>query len=130
MSTTHTAVQSFEQFWPYYLDQHGQRETRQLHIAGTGIAIASLAAYAITRRPAFLVAAVAGSYGPAWLSHAAIENNKPATFDYPLWSLLADLKMFSLWSRGKLDQEIANRNVRRMKESAAAQTPAANSPCI
>lgn len=99
--------QSFEEFWPFYLGEHAQSATRQMHLAGTGVAIASLAAFAVTRRPAYLATALVGSYGPAWLAHAAIEGNKPATFEYPLWSLLADLKMFSLWTRGELESEVA-----------------------
>jgi hypothetical protein len=100
-------LESFEEFWPYYLAQHEELGTRQLHLAGTGVALASLAAFALTKRPAFLAAAFAGGYGPAWLAHAAIEGNKPATFTYPVWSLLADLRMFGLWAEGKLDGEIS-----------------------
>ncbi|MCB1483775.1 MAG: DUF962 domain-containing protein [Hyphomicrobiaceae bacterium] len=104
-------IQTFEEFWPYYLGEHSDARTRQFHILGTAVAIGSLAAYAVTRRRRFLVSALAGSYGPAWLSHAAIEHNKPATFTYPWWSLRADLKMFSLWLDGKLDKELEDRKI-------------------
>ncbi len=105
------AIETFEEFWPYYLGEHRDPRTRQLHIFGTAVAIGSLAAYAVTRRPGFLVSALAGSYGPAWLSHAVVEHNKPATFTYPWWSLRADLKMFSLWLDGQLDRELAGQKI-------------------
>ncbi|MEZ5898951.1 MAG: DUF962 domain-containing protein [Hyphomicrobiaceae bacterium] len=104
-------IKTFEEFWPYYLGEHSDDKTRQMHIFGTAVAIGSLAAYAVTRRRGFLVSALAGSYGPAWLSHAAIEHNKPATLTYPWWSLRADLKMFALWLDGKLDKELAARKI-------------------
>jgi hypothetical protein len=43
--------------------------------------------------PRLVAAAPLGAYFFAWLSHAAIERNRPATFIYPTFSLLGDFVM-------------------------------------
>jgi hypothetical protein len=96
---------SFEEFWPHYLREHSQPETRALHIAGTTIAAGGLAAFWATGHSKYLGLALLG-YGPAWLGHFLYEHNKPAAFKNPLWSLRADLLMYRLWLAGKLDAEL------------------------
>jgi hypothetical protein len=59
-------------------------------------------------------------YGPAWVAHFFIENNQPATFKYPHWSLQADYKMLWLAMRGKMGDEMV-----RLYGSAA---PAPDAP--
>ncbi len=100
-------IQSFEEFWPYYVREHSKKSTRTIHFVGTTAAVA-LVGYAALRRKVWplLVAPFAG-YGPAWFSHFFIEGNKPATFKYPRWSLQADFVMWSKIVRGTMDEEVA-----------------------
>ena len=50
----------------------------------------------------WILAGVVWAYAFAWIGHFRVEHNRPATFTYPLWSLLGDFKMWSLMLRGKL----------------------------
>jgi hypothetical protein len=40
-------------------------------------------------------------YGFAWTGHYFFEKNKPATFQYPLYSLISDFKLFFELLSGK-----------------------------
>jgi hypothetical protein len=50
----------------------------------------------------WLLAGVAWAYMFAWIGHFKIEHNRPATFTYPLWSLLGDFRMWALMASGRL----------------------------
>ena len=47
-------------------------------------------------------AGILWAYLWAWVAHFKVELNRPATFQYPLWSLFGDFKMVSLMLRGQL----------------------------
>jgi hypothetical protein len=86
---------TFTDFWPFYLSQHRQRGCRMLHYLGTSSAIVIAVVAVATGHPRWLLAALLVGYAPAWIAHAFIEKNRPATFRYPVWSLLADFKMLA-----------------------------------
>lgn len=137
-------IQSFEEFWPYYLSEHRSPASRRLHFVGTsgwvasvlgslainplgmGAAMAAFAAIAkdgidegegkgprlrhvaamlgvsTLASPVLFPAGVVFAYGCAWIGHFGIENNRPATFQYPLWSLRGDFRMLGHMLRGRL----------------------------
>ncbi|MCH1480439.1 MAG: DUF962 domain-containing protein [Crocinitomicaceae bacterium] len=68
--------------------------TKLLHFCGTFGAIIFVLTALITTTPIFLIYALLSGYGAAWVSHFFIEKNKPATFKYPIYSLMGDFKMF------------------------------------
>ena len=100
-------ITTYREFWPYYLREHAQPATRGIHFAGTALATASLVALIITRNAWLIPAVLIGGYGPAWAAHFFVEHNKPATFTYPLWSLISDYRLAGSWLIGQLSTELA-----------------------
>jgi hypothetical protein len=112
-------ISSYGEFWRFYLREHANPTTRLWHIAGTGAASAFLAGAVITESFELLAAAFVAGYGPAWLAHALVEKNRPATFTYPLWSLKSDLRMAAAWISGSLDRELEKAGVPNPKKPQA-----------
>ena len=92
---------TLEEFWPYYLKEHSHPTTKLLHFIGTGLAGGCLVRLGLTRDPKNVVYGLLCGYGCAWVSHFFVEKNKPATFRYPLFSLLSDFRLFGEILRGK-----------------------------
>jgi hypothetical protein len=137
-------IESYEEFWPFYLSEHRNATSRRLHFVGTTGFFASVATSAVlspvafplamagfgalladamrrgeSEKPSFahlagmiglpalaspiaFPAGVVFAYGCAWVGHFKIEHNRPATFKYPLWSLVSDFRMWSHMARGRL----------------------------
>lgn len=100
-----TSYRSFAEFWPFYVREHSLPACRALHFIGSTLAIAVIVA-AILFSPWLLLAVPLTGYGFAWFGHFAIEKNRPASFKYPLWSLIADWKMWALMLTGRMRQEV------------------------
>ena len=117
---------TFEEFWPFYVKEHQKKSTRILHFIGTTGAMACVAGGLLTKRRWLLAVAPVIGYGPAWVSHFFIEGNKPASFKHPLWSLRADLVMWSKMVRLKMDDEVERvlREDRDREEAERAATAA------
>ena len=135
-------IQSFSDFWLYYIGEHRNPLCRVLHFVGTGTFIGVLAV-SLALNPvrmgacfvagllvAFLArniesermagrealsivilwvigsplvaAGIFAAYFFAWIGHFKVENNRPATFQYPLWSLFGDFRMVGTMLTGKL----------------------------
>ena len=85
---------SFGEFYPFYLSEHANRNSRRLHFVGSCGVLVLLALALVQRNAWWLAGAPVCGYGFAWVGHFFFEKNRPATFRYPLYSLMGDWMMF------------------------------------
>jgi hypothetical protein len=95
--------QSFAEFYPYYLQEHGNPTCRRLHFVGTFIVLSIIAAVLAGASVWLLLALPVVGYGFAWVGHYVFEKNRPATFKYPFYSLAGDFVMFKDMLTGRID---------------------------
>lgn len=93
---------SFREFYPFYLSEHANRSSRRLHVSGTLLGLALLAAALVSRRWVLFAAVPVAGYGFAWVGHYFFERNRPATFSHPLYSLRGDLTMLTDVLKGRI----------------------------
>lgn len=85
---------SFQEFYPYYLEEHSNVTCRRLHFVGSLLVLA-VALWAIgAGKPVWLLLLPVIGYGFAWVGHFVFEKNRPATFKHPIYSLMGDWIMF------------------------------------
>ncbi len=92
---------SLKEFYPYYLSEHQNPTCRKLHFIGTGLLFFIVIISLLTEQYIYLISTPLVGYGFAWIGHFFFEKNKPATFQYPLFSLVSDFKLFFDLLRGK-----------------------------
>ena len=96
-------IKRYRDFWPYNVGEHRRPGTRLLHFIGTSGAIILVALAAALGDPWLLPAALVAGYFFAWAGHILIERNRPATFTYPIFSLIGDLHMYGLMWLGRMN---------------------------
>lgn len=111
--------ETFEDFWPFYLGEHGDSSNRTLHAIGTTSAVAAVAGAILFRKKGLLAIAPILGYAPAWIGHYIIEKNRPATFKHPLWSLIGDFKMNAMMWSGTLREELERLGISEEGEEVA-----------
>ncbi|MCE3263380.1 MAG: hypothetical protein K0R43_2459 [Pseudoduganella sp.] len=85
---------TFKEFYPFYLREHANSTCRRLHFVGSSIVLLLLAMVLVTGELKLLWLVPVVGYGFAWVGHFFFEHNRPATFKYPLFSLMGDWVMF------------------------------------
>ena len=91
-----------KKFYDFYLSQHENSICRRLHFFGTLGALISLSLILYNQKWGILYVPFLFGYLPAWIGHFFFEKNKPATFKFPIKSLLCDFRMFFDMARGKI----------------------------
>ncbi len=98
---------NYREFWPYYVGEHRQPLCRAIHYVAALASLACVvwAVLALDWRP--LVLAPAFAYGLAWIGHFFVERNRPATWGWVRWSLMAEYQMLFLALIGRMHKEVA-----------------------
>jgi hypothetical protein len=104
---------SLKEFYPFYMMEHQNKTSRTLHFIGTFLLLIVLGFALATQSWKLLIAIPFVGYGFAWVGHFFFEKNKPATFQYPMYSLASDFIMFKdilIGQFGKKLKEIQNKS--------------------
>ncbi|MTI30192.1 DUF962 domain-containing protein [Xanthovirga aplysinae] len=87
-------IPNLKEFYQFYLSEHLHPVSRTLHFIGTfGVIVLLILSFYFMDWRFFVTIPFCG-YGFAWIGHFFFEKNKPATFQYPLWSLCSDFILF------------------------------------
>ncbi|HKX26937.1 MAG TPA: DUF962 domain-containing protein [Blastocatellia bacterium] len=105
---------SFQDFWPFYVREHSKPGCRLLHFIGSSAGLVCLILTLLTAQLWWFFLGLLIGYGMAWIGHFFIEKNRPATFKHPLWSLMADWKMWWLTLQGRMTVELDRARPGRM----------------
>ncbi len=87
-------IKTYSEFYKFYLTEHENKISRRLHFIGTALVFLEVVLLSYFHRWDMWYALPITGYLFAWVGHFFFEKNKPATFKYPLWSLLSDFKLF------------------------------------
>ena len=93
---------SFADFYPYYLEEHSDSRCRAMHYVGSSLVLAILGYAVVSGGLVWLWLLPVVGYGFAWIGHFFFERNRPATFKYPVYSLMGDWVMLFDFLTGRL----------------------------
>lgn len=105
MTEQENKITSFKEFYPFYLAEHSNATCRGLHYVGSLLVLVVLAYGLISQQYTILWALPVIGYGFAWIGHFIFEHNRPATFQYPFYSLASDWVMLFQFLTGTLPKE-------------------------
>ena len=99
-------ISSYREFWDFYVREHSKPLTRALHFAGTASGLVLLAWFVWRGTWWWIPLCFVVGYAFAWAAHFLVEKNRPATFQYPLWSFASDYKMMWFMLTGRMGKEV------------------------
>jgi hypothetical protein len=85
---------SFSEFYAFYLTEHSNNVSRRLHFVGSWGVLVLIGIAVATSNGWWALGALFCGYGFAWVGHFFFEKNRPATFQYPIYSFMGDWVMF------------------------------------
>ena len=115
-------IETYEEFWAFYVGEHRSPTNRVLHYIGTATGLVLILYALVTATWWCILLAPLVGYGHAWVGHFLIEKNKPASFSYPGWSFISDIKMLNMALIGRMGPEV--------ERLYGSRHPAPDAPCL
>lgn len=104
-------IHSYSDFWPVYLRAHSDPRNRACHYMGALTGLAVLVAAYLQGSWALVPLAFVLGYAWSWAGHFFLEGNRPATFGYPLWSFVSEVRMVLLFVLRWLPAELEKHGI-------------------
>jgi hypothetical protein len=104
-------IKRYRDFWPHYLREHSRGTTRILHLIGTAVGLVLFGIGLVTADVLLSGAGLAAGYAFAWVGHALVERNRPATMQHPIWSFISDFRMLGYFLLGRLGSELRKHRI-------------------
>ena len=67
---------SFEEFYPFYIDEHKNKYNKLLHFIGTWLSLVFILLMIFSGEPKYLFYALLSGYSWAWVGHFFIEKTR------------------------------------------------------
>jgi hypothetical protein len=99
-------IESYNEFYLYYLSQHVHPTCRTLHTIGTSLGLLCLIGFFVTGKWWLIIIGLTLGYGFAWTGHFFFEKNKPAAFSKPWWSFVSDWVMLKDVLTGEINNKL------------------------
>ena len=99
-------ITSYKEFWLGYLKEHSHPGNRAMHYISTAIITYLFCGGIYLGNWLMVILVPFVGYGITWFGHLYIEKNKPATWQYPVWSYVSDYRMFIAFLTGRLEKDL------------------------
>ena len=99
-----------EEFWPRYLEEIRNPVMRRAHLAASFLAVYFIFRFLVLLEVGSLIFAPIVLFGIVFAAHKIITDTKPLLFEQPIFSVLAEFKVFALWCAGDLKRTMEAHN--------------------
>lgn len=99
-------VESFEDFWPHYVNMHRRPATQAMHALGSVTCAALLLTAVVSRRVELALVAPLMNFAIAQASHRVFEANQTTPWKNQAWHTRAEARMLRLVVTGRMHDEV------------------------
>ena len=90
----------------YYLNKHSNETNRLIHFVAITVILYSVILSVVMLNFWIGIIGIFSGCLMAWAAHFIFEENRPAMFQHPIWSVISGLRMYIYGLTGRLEIEL------------------------